>query len=100
MNFQKVLLLGPAITKYTFSVIVDDVKTHNKLTTVLKFANHKELQNYLTEEIKGNELLIFKASQSLVFEGFIEALLKNKNDIQKLPRREIAWDTYRANKGF
>ncbi len=97
MNLDKILLLGPWVVKYTYpklqKLCIDTNKTR-------AFSSHAELLKYLQASLHGNETILFKASQSLVFDGFIQHLLANPEDIKKLPRREIFWDGYRKERGL
>ncbi len=98
---KKVLLLGPAITKYTYPHLLKLLEESPKVNlNVIAFASHKELLTFLLDNIKGNETILFKASQSLVFEGFIKHILNNPQDVQKLPRQEISWTEYKAKRGL
>ncbi len=97
MEIEKVLLLGPSINKYTYPMLRELVSEPEK---VLAFSKHAELLKYVQDSIQGGETLLFKASQSLVFDGFIQHLLADQSEIHKLPRREIFWDGYRRERGL
>jgi hypothetical protein len=58
----------------------------------------KEGLNYILENIKGEETILFKGARFL--EGIIEHLLQNKKDIDKLVRREKAWQKRRESFGL
>jgi UDP-N-acetylmuramoyl-tripeptide--D-alanyl-D-alanine ligase len=97
MKLERVLLLGPAITKYTAPKLREMWIKQEK---VISFDTHAELLKYLKENITGGETILFKASQSLVFDGFIQNILENPDDVKKLPRRETFWNEYRATRGL
>jgi UDP-N-acetylmuramoyl-tripeptide--D-alanyl-D-alanine ligase len=97
MKLERVLLLGPAITKYTAPKLKEMWIKQEK---VISFDTHAEVLKYLKENITGGETILFKASQSLVFDGFIQNLLENPDEIKKLPRRETFWNEYRAARGL
>lgn len=65
---------------------------------VLKFPTQKLVLDYLLENIKGGETLLFKGGT--LMEGIIEHLLANKDDITKLCRREQVWNERRKNVGL
>jgi len=96
-NLQKIILMGSSINKYTYPELV---KLLNNDQKIVKLDDHKQTLQYLKDNIQGQETILFKASQSQVFEGFIEPLLENSEDIKKLPRREIYWINYRSKKGL
>ncbi len=92
-GLAKVILVGPRVTKYTYPKL-------KSLTNVPieTFINPGETLDYLEKNIKGEEVLLFKGARFL--EGIIEHLLKNKNDINKLCRREKAWQQRRKKWGL
>lgn len=87
-NFEKIILMGPRVSKYTYP----------KLKRAVKFETPKELLNYLQNNIAGGETILFKGARFL--EGVIEHLLLNKKDIEKLCRREKVWQKRRKNWGL
>lgn len=93
INLAKIILVGNLTKKYTYPILKNNNKT-------LSFNIGKEALDYLEKNIKGSEIILFKASQSLFLEGIIEKLLKNKNDIVKLPRQKPFWISVRENKGY
>lgn len=82
-GLSKIVLVGPRVNKYTYPKL--------KLTKIPleNFINPKEALDYLKDNIKAEEVLLFKGARFL--EGVIEHLLKNKEDISKLCRREKVW---------
>ena len=48
------------------------------------FLKQKDVLEYIREQIQGGEAILFKGSQSLLLEGIIEPLLKDKEDADKL----------------
>lgn len=91
-NFQKIILMGPRVSKYTKSILL------GKNTDAVSFINPNEVLNYLENNIKGREVILFKGARFL--EGVIEHLLKNKEDIKKLARREKVWQIRRKKWGL
>ena len=67
---------------------------------VVAFEKQSEALDYLEENIEGGEAILFKGSQSIFLEGIIEALLANKEDASKLPRRGIFWMNKRRDLGL
>ncbi len=92
MNLNKIILVGIRTAKYTF----EKLKMHN----VISFNSSKEVKDYLNENIKGGETILFKGSQSMFLEGVVESLLKNKSDSKDLPRRGEFWENKRKRAGL
>lgn len=94
MEFERIILIGPLNSRYTFPIL----KTNkNKKAS---FKNTKDVLPYLKNELSGEEIILFKGSQSFFTEWLIEGLLKNKEDAVRLARRGKAWDTRRTNIGL
>lgn len=91
-NFQKVILMGPRVSKYTKSIVFE------KDRSVVSFINPKDVLDYLLSSIKGEEVILFKGARFL--EGVIEHLLKNKEDVKRLARREKVWQIRRKRWGL
>lgn len=89
INADNIILIGPRLSKYTFPKLK---------STTQKFEGPKEALDYVKNNIKGGEVILFKGARFL--EGIIEHLLKNKNDINKLCRREEIWQIRRAQWGL
>lgn len=92
---KKVILMGEKASTYLYpklKVALDDK------SEVLKFPTQKLVLDYLLENIKGGETLLFKGGT--LMEGIIEHLLANKDDITKLCRREQVWNERRKNVGL
>lgn len=89
-SFEKIILMGPRVSKYT-SPKLDD-------KNVVKFLGPKETLEYINENIKGGETMLFKGARFM--EGIIEHLLENKTDIKKLARREKIWEIRRKKWGL
>lgn len=83
LNFEKIILMGPRISKYTYP----------KLKSAVKFETPKEVLDFLLTNISGGETILFKGARFL--EGAIEHLLQNKSDVSKLCRREKVWQDRR-----
>ena len=86
-NFQKVILMGPRVSKYTKPILIENGRD------VVNFINPKDVLDYLLSNAKGEEVILFKGARFL--EGVIEHLLKNKEDVKKLARREKVWQIRR-----
>jgi hypothetical protein len=54
----------------------------------------------LLNNIQGKETILFKASQSIMLDAVIEHLLQNKNDSDKLCRRDQYWVLRRKQEGL
>jgi hypothetical protein len=63
-----------------------------------KFLGPKEVLDYLKENIKGGEVILFKGARFL--EGVIENLLLDKSNAAKLDRREKIWQIRRKKWGL
>lgn len=87
---QNIILVGPRLSKYTYP----NLKSRN----VQKFEKPKEALDYIKSNLKGGETILFKGARFL--EGIIEHLLKNKDDIDKLCRREYIWQQRRKSWGL
>lgn len=87
-NYNRVLLLGPRITKHGLPKL--KVRYGSK---VFSTESPKEILDYLQANIKGGEVVLFKGARFM--EGVIEHLLADKEDITKLSRREKIWDLRR-----
>lgn len=88
-DFDKVILMGPRVTKYTKPYLSEDVQS---------FLNPKEVLNYLRSNLTGGEVILFKGARFL--EGVIENLLLDKSDAKYLVRREKVWQTRRKRWGL
>lgn len=91
-NFQKIILMGPRVSKYTKPILIENGKD------VVSFLDPKEVLDYLLRNIKGDEVILFKGARFL--EGVIEHLLKNRDDVKKLARREKVWEIRRKKWGL
>lgn len=87
-NFKKVILMGPRVAKYTYPLV----------KSAVRFETPREVLDYLKENIQGGETILFKGARFL--EGVIEHLLKNKEDVKKLCRREEIWQIRRRQWGL
>ena len=96
MHVDKIILFGPRTTSYTKMKLQYLGVPMNK---VASFQSLGDVKIYFQENLKGGEAILFKGSQSMLLEGVIEHLLKNKEDARLLPRREKIWTERRAQKG-
>ena len=94
-DFQRIILMGPRITKYAYLLLKGKL---NKSITLERFLGPKEVLDYLKENIQGNEVILFKGARFL--EGVIENLLLDKKDAAKLDRREKIWEIRRKKWGL
>lgn len=93
-KLDKVILMGPRVVKYTLPIL----KEISPQLSTESFLTPKEVLDFLENNIKGGETILFKGARFL--EGVIEHLLKNKDDIGKLCRREKVWQTRRQKWGL
>lgn len=93
-DFERLILMGPRVSKFTYPVL----ESKNKKWVLEKFIEPRPVLDYLIENIKGEEIILFKGARFL--EGVIENLLEDKRDAAKLARREKIWDTRRKQWGL
>lgn len=91
-NLENIILVGPRLSKYTYPKLKSEGKK------VVSFINPKEALDYLENNLKGKETILFKGARFL--EGVIEHLLLNKSDVEKLCRREKVWQDRRRKWGL
>lgn len=94
-HYNKIILMGPRVIKYTLPRLKGLIKEG---TAIEHFVGPKEVLSYLTKNIKGKEVILFKGARFL--EGVIENLLANKEDANKLSRREVVWEVRRKKWGL
>lgn len=92
VDADQIVLLGPRAKKYTYPLLKDGK------TPVVAFEGPREVLNYLQENLKGGETLLFKGARGL--EGVIEQLLADPRDARKLVRREKLWIKRRQKWGL
>ncbi len=92
MEFQKVLLVGPRLIKYTLP------KLKSLVGKVEAFEFPNSALDYLNSNLQGGETILFKGARFL--EGVVEHLLLNKSDAQKLCRREVIYQKRRKEWGL
>ncbi len=92
---QKIILVGPRLKKYTAPELLKIGVGKNSLVV---YESPKDALNYMNEELKGGEAVLFKGARFL--EGVIEHLLADKSDIDKLCRREVVWQNRREKWGL
>jgi UDP-N-acetylmuramoyl-tripeptide--D-alanyl-D-alanine ligase len=92
MNLAKVILIGPRVSKYTYPEL------NSSIGEAKKFIMPKDGLNYILKNINGEETILFKGARFL--EGIIERLLQNRDDVEKLVRREKAWQDRRRAFGL
>jgi len=87
---DKIILVGPLARQYSLPVV-----RQSKLP-VEWFSTAGEAANYLVKNLSDNEIILVKGSQNTIFlEIVVEALLKNKSDVENLCRRGKFWDEKR-----
>lgn len=89
-KFDRIILMGPRIYKHTYSRLRPLM---NNNIPIERFEKPKEVLDYLVTNISGGETILFKGVRFL--EGVIEHLLANKEDEEKLCRREVIWQIRR-----
>jgi len=92
-NFEKIILAGPRVSNYTYLKLKS-----LGVSNIVKFNKTVEVLNYLKQSLNGKEILLFKGAGFL--EGLIEVLLQDKDDAEKLCRREKVWQIRRKQWGF
>lgn len=108
MDAERILLMGPRMGKYTYPVLSRKSKVpptlklwrtgESRKYILDKFLTPKEVLDYLERNLQGGETILFKGARFL--EGVIEHLLKNKEDVARLPRREKVWERRRREWGL
>lgn len=88
MKLDRIILVGPRVSKFTYP----------KVKGAEKFTMPRQALDYLLNSLKGGEVMLFKGARFL--EGIIEHLLLDKNDVEKLCRREKIWQTRRKQWGL
>lgn len=94
---DRIILLGKLVSLYTYPKLNAIITDKSKLQT---FSKLKDALDYLLDNIQGDETILFKASQSIMLDAVIEHLLQNKNDSDKLCRREQYWILRRKREGL
>lgn len=82
-HFERVLLVGKRISQQTAPLLPDAFKQASRVGI---FAHPAELRDYLLEQLKGGEAILFKGAGFL--EGVIEVLLADQDDKAKLVRQD------------
>ncbi len=92
---SRIILVGPRISKYTYPKLLPLVADSH---TIVAFELPKEALDYIIQNLRGGETLLFKGARFL--EGIIEHLLSDKNDVTRLCRREQVWQIRRKQWGL
>ncbi|MDP2586073.1 MAG: cyanophycin synthetase [Candidatus Levybacteria bacterium] len=92
MKLKKIILIGPRVSKHTYP------KLNPPASGAEKFVMPKDGLDYIIKNISGGETILFKGARFL--EGIIERLLQNKEDVNKLVRREKVWQNRRRSFGL
>ncbi len=91
MKLEKIILIGPRVSKY-----IPPILPISQISQI--FQTPKEGLDYILKNTKGEETILFKGARFL--EGIIEHLLQDKKDVNKLVRREKAWQNRRKAWGL
>jgi len=94
IDAERYVLVGRRTSKHTLSALQEA----GLADKTVAFGHAKEVLEYLESELTGQETILFKGSQYL--EWIVEKLLKNKEDVTKLPRQEPSAKRRRANWGL
>lgn len=94
-SFSRIILLGPRVCKYTYPEL--KLILHDTIALDC-FENPKEVLDFLTSQIRGEEMILFKGARFM--EGIIERLLQNQKDVALLVRREEVWQNRRRKFGI
>jgi UDP-N-acetylmuramyl pentapeptide synthase len=103
---DRIILMGSRVSQYTFPKLMAlreakrdaSFLTHRNDIIIEKFLGPRETLDYLLANLQGGETILFKGARFM--EGIIEHLLKNKEDITKLARREKIWEKRRKEWGL
>lgn len=89
-NTDFVILIGPQVSNFTAPVLV---KAGHPF---LSFPDFTSAKKAILESVHEKDLILVKGSQNTLYlERVVEMLLKDKDDIKKLPRRGRLWDKKR-----
>lgn len=94
-DFEELILVGPRLQATTEPAL--STALHER-TVIHSFTRPTEARDYLLEHLKGGEVILFKGVRFL--EGVVEALLADKRDAAKLPRREAMMAKWRKRWGL
>lgn len=99
-NFDRVLLMGPRMSKYVYPKLQTLSSHFSPLGTqvIERFLNPTEVLKYLQTNIQGGETILFKGARFL--EGVVEHLLADDKDTEKLCRQEKVWKIRRKQWGL
>src|SRR3989344_170138 len=99
MKLQKIILIGPRLSKHTYPELKHNITMKQSNNEAIEtFIMPKDALDYLANNLKGGEVILFKGARFL--EGIIEHLLADKNDVKKLCRREKVWEKRRKQWGL
>jgi UDP-N-acetylmuramoyl-tripeptide--D-alanyl-D-alanine ligase len=93
---SKTILVGHRVAKFTYPKLLTLLGDNS--SKLIKFELPKEALDYIVASLGGGETILFKGARFL--EGVIEHLLVDKNDINKLCRREEVWQIRRKQWGL
>lgn len=94
LDLKRIVLLGPRVKNYTYPILKEKLPS----LPIDVFENPKEVLDFLKQNIKGRETLLFKGARFL--EGVIENLLLDKKEKKLLARREAVWEKRRKKWGL
>lgn len=93
LKLDNLVLVGPRVKKYVLPLLSQSAKF-----PVVWFDGPKEALDYLEQNLKNGEVILFKGARFL--EGIIEQLLEDPNDSELLPRRGPLWTKRRQDWGL
>lgn len=94
-HFDRIILMGVRVKKYTDPLLSASLRGRCIVTS---FENPAQVLEYLHDNLKGDETILFKGVRFL--EGVIEVLLADKNDAKHLVRRGRMWQKRRKQWGL
>jgi UDP-N-acetylmuramyl pentapeptide synthase len=102
-DFERIILMGPRVCKYTYPRLEIAASSRKiggtpRNDKIVRFEGPKEALDYLLENLRGGEMVLFKGARFM--EGIIEHLLLDKGDVNKLARRERVWEKRRRSFGL
>lgn len=95
LDLDRIILMGPRMSKYTGPKLKELIA---KKGTIVVFLKPRPVLDYLQENLKGGEIILFKGSRFL--DGVVEHLLANPEDEAKLCRRGPVWQRRREQWGL
>ncbi|HUC20509.1 MAG TPA: cyanophycin synthetase, partial [Candidatus Polarisedimenticolaceae bacterium] len=95
LDLDRIIVMGPRMSKHTAPKLRE---LAGKKTKIQVFLKPRPVLDYLQEELKGGETILFKGSRFL--DGVVEHLLADPEDAAKLCRRGPVWQKRREQWGL